>query len=334
MSAYCFAHVMHGSRLFGTSHKDSDVDMKSVWIPSSDDILLGEVNWTSNDTRDHRPNTRDDVDHEQHDLLRFLNLLAAGQPMAIEMLFVPDDLHLSEPHPSWYAIRSNAHVVIPRASGKFMGYIEDQAIGFGVKGERFAAASRALEMLENLGQGAGRNIGAIAASLVNEVRSPHVQIVPTKDRDGHDLPVLRICNRSVPFGDKITQATKMARSVVDSYGDRARKLAEGNFRDWRSLSHAMRLAGEALELYSTGSITFPRPDAEYLLAIKQARVAAERISTDIGDLMEKVTHAVAASDLPDVADRELLNSFVVDVYGEQVRRDRSPEDKSELEAFM
>lgn len=335
MSNFCFAQMMHGSRLFGTSHRDSDIDMKSVWVPSSVEILLGDVNWTANDTDNSRANTRDDVDHEKHDLLRFLNLIAGGQPMAIEMLFVPESLHLIEPHPLWATIQNSASQIIPRMAGKFMGYIEDQAIGFGVKGERYAAACRALEMLESLGQGAGRDVASVAEYVVVAAGSKHVFIDRTKtSKDGQIMPVLRICNRAVSFGEKIGWATKMAQAVVDSYGDRARKLAASEFKDWRSLSHAVRLAGEAHELYSTGHITFPRPDADYLLAIKQAKVETAQITQVIGDLMEQVTDAVETSTLPDIADRTLLNSYVIDVYGDQVRRGNGHEDKSELEAFM
>jgi hypothetical protein len=38
--------------------------------------------------------------------------------------------------------------------------------------------------------------------------------------------------------------------------------------DWKALSHAVRVASEAIELLNTGKITFPRPDKDLLLAIK------------------------------------------------------------------
>jgi len=100
MSQICLARVTYGSHLFGTNNEKSDLDIKSVMVPSVREILLGEVNWSRAIDADYsRANTADDVDDERHDLLRFMHLLAAGQPMALEMLFAPDHLHLVDPDP-------------------------------------------------------------------------------------------------------------------------------------------------------------------------------------------------------------------------------------------
>jgi predicted nucleotidyltransferase len=70
--------VVHGSTLFGTSDAESDVDVKSVWLPSPRDILLGRTDWTVFEGDQSRRNAPGDLDHEQHDIIRYLKLVASG----------------------------------------------------------------------------------------------------------------------------------------------------------------------------------------------------------------------------------------------------------------
>jgi hypothetical protein len=56
--------------------------------------------------------------------------------------------------------------------------------------------------------------------------------------------------------------------LIQSYGERSIVAAE-TVVEYKSLSHAIRVYQQAIELLETGKITFPRPNAPLLLAIKR-----------------------------------------------------------------
>ena len=83
-----------GSHVYGTNLPTSDRDYKTVFIPSGMDILLSRQTKVSRSTSTkadrHAQNTATDVDVECFALAGFLKLLAGGQTVVTDMLFVPD----------------------------------------------------------------------------------------------------------------------------------------------------------------------------------------------------------------------------------------------------
>lgn len=315
MSAICIARVVHGSRLFGTSHAGSDTDMKSVWLPSARDILLGRTDWTVFDSDQSRRNTSDDVDDEQHDLIRYLKLVSEGHPVAVEMLFAPEGAHVEEPHDIWRMMTDLAPMIVPASVSKFMGFIEEQSAQFGVGGERIAAVQTAMEALEAAKLRSPRaTVGDVAQEAVDAASSPHVRI--DVKADGRQF--LLIAGRSTPFENKITVAHKLAWMLIESFHARARKLAAGDKRNWQAVSHAVRLAEEALELSTSGRITFPRPNADELIEIRHGRVDAADVVAKMEHLIPAVGRAARTSPLNAVPDAEAMEDLVVDAYGGQV----------------
>src|SRR5262249_29594593 len=85
-----------------------------------------------------------DVDREYYSLQRYLALLAAGQTMAIDMLFAPDTVMVKPPSPVWRDIQAHAPRFVSRRASAFVRYCRPQANKYGIKGSRVAAARRAL----------------------------------------------------------------------------------------------------------------------------------------------------------------------------------------------
>ncbi|HUX78715.1 MAG TPA: nucleotidyltransferase domain-containing protein, partial [Alphaproteobacteria bacterium] len=142
--------IKFGSHLYGTATPASDVDIKGVYIPSARDILLQRVKpiISFNRLKDHgEKNTTEDVDYELYSPEKFLTLLAEGQAMALEMLFAPKSLMLSEPHPLWLEIQALAPKLFTKQASCFVRYCKQQANKYGIKGSRVAATRIALEYL-------------------------------------------------------------------------------------------------------------------------------------------------------------------------------------------
>src|SRR5271165_2458866 len=85
--------IMFGSTLYGTSTPDSDLDYKSIYLPTSEQIILHNYPKTihlGRNKKEKERNTKDDIDTEIFSLDRYLELLMEGQTVALDMLFSPD----------------------------------------------------------------------------------------------------------------------------------------------------------------------------------------------------------------------------------------------------
>ncbi len=75
---------MYGSFLYGTNVPTSDKDIKGVFLPSAEEILMVNVpsTFTENSNKDSdRKNSAEDTDFQLFSLKKFLHDIIVGQPM-------------------------------------------------------------------------------------------------------------------------------------------------------------------------------------------------------------------------------------------------------------
>ena len=275
MSGTCIAKILHGSHLYGTAGELSDVDLKSVWIPCPRDIVLGRTGMTESNNDGSRTNGPEDVDHEASDLMRFVELLVAGHPTALECLHAPSSCHMVVPSETWWNLIANAPCFIAPSPGSFIGYAEEQAPAFGIAAGLRKGAEAALAAMREMD---GKSLlSEVADDIVRAAASSDVAVV----RKSADL-VLRVGGRSFPLATRLAAARKTTASFLEAYGERLRKAQDEDVRDWRAVSHAIRIAEEGTELLTSGRITFPRPNAGELVEIKHGRLPR----TEVAALLE------------------------------------------------
>src|SRR3989304_1649900 len=111
----------------------------------------------------------------------------------------------------------------------------------------------------------------------------------------------------------------MVQKFVGQYGYRseaASKLAV----DFKSLSHAVRVYQQAIEILDTGVVTFPRPNAAKLLQIKKGEANLEEVKALLQTLDDevqvKLETTVQRKKTPELqADAELwLSEVLRDLY--------------------
>lgn len=115
----------YGSYLYGTNTPESDVDFKTIYVPSVRDILLQNgVGMTARTTKTDMlvKNTSDDVDDHQISIHKFMQLLKKGDMTAIELLFVPPNQQLLRSS-QWEEVRKHRHSFISRNIPGFMGFL-------------------------------------------------------------------------------------------------------------------------------------------------------------------------------------------------------------------
>ena len=313
-----------GAHLYGTATPASDLDLKAVVLPGARDILLQLVAPTVSETS--RPLAVErrgpgDVDVETHSLQRFLALLAAGQPIAVEMLFAPDAALTAAPDPLWREVQALGPRLLTRQAGVFVRYCRRQAELYGAKGARAAAARRALEALAaaEAAHGTQARLGEIAAGLeALAAATPHLALADIAVQDGRVVRHLDVCGRKAPFTATIRAARELAERVVAGYGQRALEAERQEGVDWKALSHAVRVGREAIELLGTGRLCFPLASAPRLLAIKLGQVPYGEVVDEVEAVLAEVEAAQRTSSLPEAPDLAAAEALVVHAHRRQV----------------
>ena len=312
-----------GSHLYGTATASSDLDLKGVYLPAARDILLQQVRpATTSSSREKASGERNqpgDVDRDLYSLQRYLELLAGGQTVALDMLFAPEETWTQVPHAAWLEIRANRHRLISRRAGAFVQYCRQQANKFGIKGSRVSAARQALTILA----AAETRLGTIAKLVTVEEElialahgSEHLSWVdlPSPAGPGGATKPARnlvVCGRKIPLTASLKTARDVVQHLVDEYGQRALAAERNDGVDWKALSHAVRVGQQALELFRHHEIVFPLAGAAHLRAIKAGELSYGDVAAEIEALVEEVEAAATVSTLPAEPDHAFIEDLVL-----------------------
>jgi hypothetical protein len=316
--------IKFGSHLYGTATPTSDLDFKSIFVPTARDILLGRVKGSISTKRpkaEGEKNYAGEVDEEAYSLQRFLGLVAEGQTVAMDVLFAPDWAHVEPAALEWQEIVANRDRLLTRKSSAFIGYARTQANKYGIKGSRVAAARAVLAAL-NVGY---EEHGSIAKlSLMGEGLEKlfhgveFVSFIDVPTPSGIDVRHLEVCGRKLPYTASIKNCRDVVQRLVDEYGPRALQAECQQGVDWKALSHAVRVATQAVELLTTGHVTFPSPNADHIMAIKLGHRSYQDVAAEVEQCLVDVETAAAISTLPEDVDRVWIDDFVVRTYGREI----------------
>jgi len=209
------------------------------------------------------------VDRVVWSLAKFVSMLMKGDPQAFEMLFVPDDKILACTDIGRLLRDSVDMFACQRFYRRIMGYAESEWRK--VRGVELKPAKRT----------------STEDSVIEDIRQ-----VFRPDKEGMDevLRLLFLNHARVEVSARRKLGAKR-KAQVEMYGYCT-----------SSASHSVRLLGELTELLHTGRLTFPRPDAARLLAIKRGEVPYEEVETEFKDAKSTACAAADRTPLPDKPD--------------------------------
>lgn len=315
-----------GAHLYGTATAQSDTDVKAVYLPCAQDILLQRTKDSIVCARAKavgEKNTPADTDFEVYSLQRYLALLAEGQTMALDMLFAPDNMMLREPGFLWRQLQAATPRLVSRRAEVFLRYCRRQAYAYGAKGARLAMARHVLTVLEAAEHAFGPAAPlALAEDRLTPLLSPpYIEYEARQMQNGRVIRHLNVCGKSMPLTGSLKTATATLGKLVNAYGLRARQAALNEGVDWKALAHAVRIGREAVDLFRTGGIVFPLPYAADLLAIRRGERPYEEVTAEIDDLLVAVETAAASSFLPESPDVGFMEAFVVHAYRQKIQEE-------------
>lgn len=322
-----------GSHLYGTNTPASDEDWKSIRMPTAREIVLGNTKETiaikdRYNKAEKEKNLPGEFEEECFTLKQYLKLVSEGQTVSLDMLFAPlkfwDGSSLLTPSYSrkndvWYDIQANRHKLISKKSGAFVGYCRQQAKKYGIKGSRVAAVRSALEYLKTMDP--QRKLGDFGGALHDFVYGlEFVSIENIQQTSGTWIMYLEVCGRKLQFTSKVGECVKVLQHLMDEYGQRALQAENNEGIDWKAMSHAVRIGEQAIELFQTWNIEFPRRNAEFLLQIKRGELPYKQVAELVEQNFIDVELSSQVSSLPEDVDHEWINDFVFDIYRDVVTK--------------
>jgi hypothetical protein len=109
----------------------------------------------------------------------------------------------------------------------------------------------------------------------------------TTVNNGRVMRTLELNGRSYVETTELSHLDLQLTKLIEGYGTRTNAAAETDV-DYKSLSHAVRVYQQSIELLDHGTITFPRPNRDELLFIKQGHQAPEVTKQLLKDLDAEV----------------------------------------------
>ena len=315
--------VLTGSHLYGTSTPASDFDYKAVCLPSLDDLLMN-VKLTNRKEKPEGVGASDkmlagETETEYLPLQVFLDDVFAGQTYAVEVLFAllqgkaefsQSTLFMAPLLPKFQQLASR---FVTRDVKKMMGYAVGQAKNYGVKADRHATFALAYKLLMELdptdheGELSSRRLADV--DLTQLLALPHVKMTTIKNAKGgyEDAPALEVCGKTYPLTNKVFTVAHSLHLTLEDYGHRVKQFS-GTGADYKALSHALRVAEQAVELVTTGKLVFPRPNAALLLEVKNGQHNVDDVLAKFEHMFETLDKEVAVSKLPERTP-ELVKEF-------------------------
>lgn len=332
------ATIRFGSHLYGTNTPASDIDFKSIHVPSERGILLGKpeevlhfgtkANKSGSDagywSGTPRPNTSTDVDHDSLSLAKFFGMLKDGDMNAIELLFAPD-LCVEQTSPDWNYITSPEirKRLIDRKCTGFVGYCQGQATRYGVRASRVDSLTSLINGIHAAAERHPLRLDARISECVDDLvrlleGNPATAWV--RRNSGHTPGLLHIsvCDRLAAVTEKMSQLLDIANGALRKYGRRSIAASASGGYDFRALSHAIRVGREAVELLTTSQITFPVASADELIAIKAARLSGPEVLKILDATLTELASASEKSTLPENVDWELCEATQMRIYANQI----------------
>lgn len=327
--------MQFGSHLYGTNTPASDKDYKGVYIPNMRDVLLGKQPRTSvieSTGQERSKNTSDDVDTEMFTLHGYLNMVAKGEVVALDMLFAPEENFVSDPAQflAWKNVTDVAKTyLLSKQTTAYIGYCRKQAAKYGIKGGRVADVRALLDLLKTFDKNAKvyEYVTQIEEHCKDKEFTTIIEGSETRNIGGGGIKnpfanmLIECCNRKAPLTNTVKSTIEIYQKVFDGYGARALQAETNENVDWKAMHHAMRACEEAIELLDTGHITFPLKRAEYHREIKQGKHDYTKIAAELEELMAEVERAAQRSNLPDHPDVQALEEYVCGIYGAYVAND-------------
>jgi len=303
----------YGSHLYGTNTENSDLDIKGVFVPSLEDVILKrDIESVSYSTNNQSKNSKFDVDIQLYSVYKLVNDLVKGDINSIDLLFAYTNTNCT-----LFVDDNWLQICVPALksllNGQLLGlksYILKQARTYGIKGSRLFELRKLRDWLIN-------KHGTVKDILYNINFSEYQFVKPWVEDDSHIGIV--IMDKKFPFHRSIDFLIERINHMIDSYGKRTKKVMENGGIDYKALSHAYRAVVQMGCLLENGEITFPLTgkSLEIIMNIKLGKYTLEKCLLLIEqklDEIEETQNAIFNNNISDSYKHHVLKTILSNIW--------------------
>lgn len=349
------AVITHGSHLYGTSTPDSDWDFKAVYLPPLADMIRGvslkvhryKHNADGTPLGENASMPPGGFEVEYTPVQKFFQDYLDGQAYAVEFIYgVKAGAHLVHAPAVYDSVEWNRHAQFVNLCKKISEYYVhanvQSMVGFALKqtfdyvqrAERMDRARAVLALVDTCIAASGQDPKRVRLDYKVTLSGQEFKILDYLIQHGdlgrktlvqheREVPTLVLNDRDYMETSPLWDFRNAVVKLIDKYGERVKKVAtdeDAQKTEWKSMSHAVRVFQQVLEVLRVGNITFPRKNVQEILAIKMGQVPKAVVGAQLKALIEEVDATAALTTLPlsdekfrDRANR-MFNVWLHDIY--------------------
>lgn len=305
-----------GSHLYGLDTPNSDTDIKGIFLPTIDELLLGNYPKSIKHTtgKAHQKNTKDDIDSEFYSLPYFIKLCMEGNTTALDMLHATESSTIKTSE-VWEDLKSKRRMFYTSSMQSLVGYARHQAAKYGLKGTRMASLEHVLNILNILDWDIDTRIMDIFMSLPTD---EFCKASSTKLPSGVTHTFYEICGKKYAFTMKVHELHTRITDTLTQYGDRARLAQVNEGVDWKALSHALRAAYQMRSIYEDHDFEYPLKQTHFIKLVKAGEVDFSEVKRVLEEVLARVEELAKVCNLPKHADKAYWDQWLLHVYKEDI----------------
>ena len=294
---------VHGSWLYGLEREGSDVDVKVIYLPTFDDLLMGESIKTFN-----KKNKELDIEVEIKSLPSFVKSCKSADTNCMDILHTPDNLQILTTK-QWEDIKANREFMYAKNMKGILGYIKTHSAKYTNKITRFNEMKSLLEELQYV-----EDSVTLKDTTLPEIiaRKDYKYIKTVTLVTDHEQQYIEVCGKKYI----LTWESKLLKDALNieiaRYGKRTNK-GSGNGMDAKSLSHSLRVLCQLKEIASDQTMTFPLREVDFVKKVKLNQVDVDTVMDEIDKRYDECINLLGNSTLPDNIDitpmLKVLKSF-------------------------
>jgi predicted nucleotidyltransferase len=295
-----------GSHLYGADTPASDLDLKGIFMPKREEILLNKiqksVNFDSN--KSDSKNTAEDVDIELYSFHYFMELAMKGEMIGLDMLHASGENILIS-SPTWKSIRAKRSLFYTTNMKGFVKYAKKQAAKYGEKGSRLESVDKLVTYLNLNTFDSDARMDTVWNNLPTDEHMRH------RKNSNPKIKEFLFCGKVIQSTAKVSYVLEMLETFKNSYGHRARKAKENGGVDWKAISHALRACIQIERILREGDLTFPLPEGPFIRDVKEGNKSIEGVLEVLEDKLAAIDALTEISDFPKEVNREYIESIML-----------------------
>lgn len=298
-----------GSRMYGLDTEKSDLDYKSVFIPTREEIILQRVpqHIKRSTSTDKQRNTSADVDEEFFPLNDFMKRVCDNDIDVMDMLHCPESCIVITSEPWEWIQKHRSLFYTTKLGDRYVEYAMRQAKRYGITASPTFVLEQVIAVLE----------ASDKEFVFEETALLQIPTVVT------DNKFIHINGKRFPVSLTLSAALKtiknsFARLQVDDGGSVDVKF--------KNLHHALRVGYQTNDILNTGNLNFPFKGERRLLlmAVKAGEVELPAVVECINEVIAEVKsncEKAKANGLRSEVNKNLVDTFVYSQYYRAVQPD-------------